>query len=147
MCHCMNWQTQLAVVIPAHSDYFLLRMLRRKKLCGGKQGEDDIHADEPCCTLAQSQLRAVVQQTLPKMPVLWDVRNQGLLSSIAFWLHTYCMEIGFPPQFGPQCRNEIYFRAIWFHFFHICVYDMNSGRTTAFVKKVSKSIFFLTISY
>lgn len=106
-----------------------------------------IYADEPCSALTQSQLRLVVQQMLSKMPVLWDVRNQGLLSSIAFWLHTYCLEIWFPPQFGPKCKNEIYFRAMWFHFFCICVYDMNSVRTTAFPKEVSKSILSLIISY
>lgn len=40
MCHCTNWQTQLALVIPAHLDYFLLRMLRKEKLCGEEQGQD-----------------------------------------------------------------------------------------------------------
>lgn len=106
-----------------------------------------IHADEPCSTLTQSQLRVFMQQMLSKMQMLWGVRSQGLLSSAAFWLHTYCLETQFPPQFGPQCKNEIFFRAIWFHFFHICVYDTNSVRTTAFPKEVSKSIFILTISY
>jgi len=46
------------------------RTTRSRKVCVGKQGEEEIHADEPGSTLVQSWLRAVVQQMLSKMPAL-----------------------------------------------------------------------------
>lgn len=122
-------------------------MLRKEKLCGEEQGQD---ADTCRWTMFHTHsipAQAGCAADVIRMPVLWDLRNQGLLSSIAFWLHTYCLEIWFPPQFGPKCKNEIYFRAMWFHFFCIWVYGMNSVRTTAFPKEVSKSILSLTIRY
>lgn len=134
VCH-VNWRARLAQVIPAHLDYFMPRMLRRVKVCVGKQGEEEIHAVEPGSTLTQSRLRVVVQQMLSKTPTLWDVRSQDLLSFVTLWLHTYCLEIGFSPQFWPRCKNVISFRAIWFRLFHRHAYAMNSGRTKAFAKK------------
>lgn len=114
--------------------YFKPRMLQRGKVFVRMQGEGEIHLEEPGPSLAKSQVRVVVQM-LSKMPTLLDVSNQNLFSFIAFLFHTYCLEIGFPPQLWLQCKNAIFFRAIWFWIFHSCVYAMNSGRTKAFAKK------------
>lgn len=58
-------------------------------------------------TFARSWHRKVVQQMLSGMPVLWNIRSQDLLSPITFLLHTCCLEIEFPPQFWPWCKNVI----------------------------------------
>lgn len=62
-------------------------------------------------------------------------------------LHSGCIHIAWRynslPSLGLSVRTR--HLSIWFHFFHICVYGMNSARTTAF-PKVSKAIFILTIN-